>query len=65
VDGIVRKQQVGHPLLLSAAAAACCCCCCCQGLLGGYGPSLVAYTSSIMASMAGFAFPNAKMYAYR
>eukprot|EP00878_Enallax_costatus_P011017 GHUV01011507.1.p1 GENE.GHUV01011507.1~~GHUV01011507.1.p1 ORF type:complete len:143 (+),score=29.20 GHUV01011507.1:1177-1605(+) len=36
-----------------------------HGLLGGYSPSLCVYTSSIMASMGGFAFPNAKVYAYR
>eukprot|EP00882_Tetradesmus_deserticola_P016378 GHRQ01017488.1.p4 GENE.GHRQ01017488.1~~GHRQ01017488.1.p4 ORF type:complete len:116 (+),score=56.18 GHRQ01017488.1:532-879(+) len=36
-----------------------------QGLLGGSSPSLVAYTSSIMASMGGYAFPNARVYAYR
>jgi hypothetical protein len=52
-------------LAAAAAAAAAAAWCCRQGLLGGYWPSLVAYTSSIMASMGGFAFPSAKMYAYR
>jgi hypothetical protein len=64
----MRSTQLHMDPMLNSCCCCCCpccCCCCCQGLLGGYGPSLVAYTSSIMASMGGFAYPNAKVYAYR
>lgn len=52
---------------VSAARALCCAVAFpdIQGLLGGEQPSLVAYTSSILASMGGFAFPTANVYAYR
>ncbi|KAF8062912.1 oxidoreductase [Scenedesmus sp. PABB004] len=59
LERVMRVNAFGPMLVVKELLA--------QGLLGGYAPSVVAFTSSIMASMGGFAgaFPAARMYAYR